>query len=53
MEKVQYVEISLQEYKTLLLAYAELITIKRYEQAYYEQEMKEVKVKQKIGFNID
>lgn len=46
----QEVIISLQEYKTLLLAYAELMTLKRIEQAYYQQE-EEPKKKQKIGFN--
>ena len=50
-EQEQYVEIPLQEYKTLLLAYAELMTIKKYEQMLYEkEELSEIPVKQKIGF---
>ena len=53
-EQEQYVEIPLQEYKTLLLAYAELMTIKRYEQMFYKQEvLPEKQVKQKIGFKTN
>lgn len=55
-KKEQTVKISLQEYKTLLLAYAELMTIKKYEQMYYEEQEEaksEIPTKQKIGFKTN
>ena len=45
---MKYIKISLEEYKTLLLAYAELLVIKQYQE--YEEQLEQLEPQKSYGF---